>query len=574
MFKMTYYRRMQLSFLLFIFLPIIAVSVISFGLIKETMVEKLQLTNDNFLNVMIDEIGKTIDDVSFASHFIVNDTSFRKYLKSFADTGRIRSYDDYTNFTQIKEIFSLITSKPLNNNIRMYLVNRERFIISSSTEELTPVTQNLDMLLSKVDLNRPETLQWLGMATDRTTKKSSYYIARVIRDSSEGKYLSVLLIGISESYFEGLLKPVEFGKVALFDAEGQRIAGNAGLSPHESAAQSPKLRSEVTLDKTNWTLVYEASQEAFTGQISRTFYTGIAGVSLFFIIFSISSMFIARRLHRPIQKLQRVVRQFGTGNLDARLEVKGKDDIAELGQTLNTMLDQLQGLIHDIEQEQEQKRVMELEALFMQIRPHFLINTLNSIKCSLILQQDRLHSGIIDSLMSLLRAYLKVNEPATLQEECKLLGHYVDIMKIRNEIPLELTIDLEPGLEQTVIPKLVLQPLIENAIVHGLVDKPDAGIAVRAASGPHGITIEIEDNGCGMEEELRTELNRRLSSDGAEQYSSYKRVGLINVIQRLRLTFDPSASLTLCQNALGGTSAVLYLPVEDRNVFLSGGTKL
>src|SRR5690606_35533183 len=130
----------------------------------------------------------------------------------------------------------------------------------------------------------------------------------------------------------------------------------------------------------------------------------------------------------------------------------------------------------------EQKRVMELEALFMQIRPHFLINTLNSIKCSLILQEDRLHSGIIDSLMSLLRAYLKVNEPATLQEECKLLGHYVDIMKIRNEIPVELKVDLVPGLEQTVIPKLILQPIIENAIVHGLMDRPDAVITVRARS--------------------------------------------------------------------------------------------
>lgn len=574
MFKLTYYRRMQLSFLVLIFLPIIAVSVISFVLIKQTMVEKLQLSNDNFLNVMIDEIGKTIDDVTFASHFIVNDSNFRVYLEKFADTDRIRTFDDYTNFTQIRDGFSLIASKPLNNHTRMYLVNRERFIISSNTTELTPVSQNLDLLLGKVDFNRPETLQWLGMATDQSTNKSSYYIARVIHDSHDNKFLSVLLIGISESYFEGLLKPVEFGKVALFDAEGNRIAGNEDLSLHGTAPANSSLRSEVSLDKTDWTLVYEASQESFTGEISRTFYAGMAAVFLFFIIFSISSIFIAKRLHMPIQKLQRVVRQFGTGNLDARLEVKGKDDIAELGRTLNTMLDQLQGLINDIEQEQEQKRVMELEALFMQIRPHFLINTLNSIKCSLILQEDRLHSGIIDSLMSLLRAYLKVNEPATLQEECKLLGHYVDIMKIRNEIPVELKVDLEPGLEQTVIPKLILQPIIENAIVHGLMDRPDAVITVRARSADDRMTIEIEDNGCGMEEELMKELNGRLSSDDTEAYSSYERVGLINVIQRLRLTFGPSAALTLCSNPLGGTSAILHIPVGERNLFLSGGTRL
>jgi sensor histidine kinase YesM len=328
------------------------------------------------------------------------------------------------------------------------------------------------------------------------------------------------------------------------------------------------------LDKTNWTLVYEANKESFTGQISRTFYTGMGGVIFFCIIFSITSIFIAKRLHNPIQKLQRVVRQFGSGNLDARLEVKGKDDLAELSQTLNTMLDQLQHLIYDIEQEQEQKRVMELDALFMQIRPHFLINTLNSIKCSLILQKDQLHSGIIDSLMSLLRAYLKVNEPTTLQEECRLLKHYMDIMKIRNEIPVELKVDLEPGLDQLVIPKLLLQPLIENAIVHGFIDHDDAGISVYGRREESDIIIEIEDNGSGMEEAARIALNDHLQSSDSEQDASYQRVGLINVVQRMRLSFGSTASLVLCPNEMGGVTAVLRFPDPDHHVFLTGRTAL
>ncbi|WP_438347621.1 sensor histidine kinase [Paenibacillus sp. FA6] len=571
MFKMTFYRRIQISFLLFIIVPIITVSVISFILIKETMVEKLQLSNENFLNVIIDEIGKTIDDVTFASHFIVNDTSFKTYLKEFADADKLRNYDDYINFSEIKGVFSLITSKPLNNNISMYLVNRKNFIIPSNEEDLKIFSGKLDPLLEKVDINKPATLQWLGMVTDKSSNEGTYYMARVIRDSHEKEYLSVLIIGISESYFENLLKPVEFGKIVLFDALGNRIAGNTELSLHNTDPKSSTLRSEVTLDKTNWTLVYEANKEAFTGEISKTFYSGIGGVILFFILFSISSMFMARKLHRPIQKLQRVVRQFGMGNLDARVEVKGGDDIAELGHTLNTMLDQLKGLIYDIEQEQEQKRIMELDALFMQIRPHFLINTLNSIKCSLILQKDQLHSGIIDSLMSLLRAYLKINEPTTLLEECELIGHYIDIMKIRNEIPVEWVLDLEPSLKQLVIPKLMLQPLIENAIVHGLVDNPQAKISIHASREQDWIRIEIEDNGSGMEEELLSGLNDQLQFNDNEQYASYTRVGLINVVQRLRLSFGPTATMSLCHNAMGGVTAILQIPVHDRYVFLSRG---
>ncbi|MEK4473115.1 histidine kinase [Paenibacillus sp. FSL R7-0048] len=568
MFKFTYYRRIQVSFLLLIFIPLIAVSIISFVLIRDTMVEKLQLSNDNFLNVMIDELNKTIDDVTFASHFIVNDTNFRANLKSFADTERLNSYQDYVHFTQIQDVFSLINSKPLNNNIRMYLVNRKHFVISSGTENLSVINANLDKLMSRVNIHEPEILQWLGMADSGSGKSSSYYIARVIYDSREKRQVSVLLISIPESYFNKLLGPVEFGKVALFDSGGGLIAGNSELAPEGKEARG-SVRTARAIDKSNWQLIYEASEKEWSGQISRTFYSGIGLVLLLFIVFSATSMLIAKRLHSPIMKLQRVVRQFGMGNLDVRLEVKGKDEIAELGQTLNTMLDQLQGLIHDIELEQEQKRVMELEALFMQIRPHFLINTLNSIKCSLILAKDKLHSGIIDSLMSLLRAYLKVNEPATLQEECKLLGHYIDIMKIRNEIPLELEVDLEKDTEKLIVPKLILQPLVENAIVHGLVDHPAPRIVVRSRTVPDGIMIEVEDNGCGAGAEVLAGLNRRLLYKDDEQDEAYQRVGLMNVVQRLRLTYGQDTRLSLHNLPQGGVSVSLYLPQGNHQVNLS-----
>ncbi|NWL86570.1 MULTISPECIES: cache domain-containing sensor histidine kinase [unclassified Paenibacillus] len=571
MFKLTYYRRIQLSFLVLIFIPLIVVSTVSFLLIRGSMVEKLQLSNENFLNVMTDEMNKTVDDVTFASHFIVNDANVRANLKSFADTKRINNYNDYVLFTQIQDLFNLINTKPLNNNIRMYLVNRQHFVISSGTENLTGMNASVTQLMKRVDLNEPEKLQWLGMA-DSGLGNRSYYIARVIYDSREKQYVSVLLVSIAESYFSKLLSPVEFGKVAVFDSSGELISGNPELSLEENTESGHNVRTFRDISKSSWKLVYEASEKEWSGQISRTFYTGLIVVILLFLVFLMTSMVIAKRLHSPIHKLQRVVRQFGLGNLDVRLDIKGRDDIAELGRTLNTMLDQLQQLIHDIEQEQEQKRVMELEALFMQIRPHFLINTLNSIKCSLILQQDKLHSGIIDSLMSLLRAYLKVNEPTTLEEECKLLAHYVDIMKIRSEIPLKLEIDLEPKTKELIVPKLILQPLVENAIVHGFVDHPSPTIRVISRQVAGGIRIEIEDNGSGIEEETLGRLNRRLMFNDEED-GSYQRVGLINVVQRLRLTFGEEAAMTISNLQQGGTSVSLYLPLGIHHVFLSGGNE-
>ncbi len=568
--RLSYHRRIQLSFLVFIFLPIIAVSVGSYILIKDSMIEKVQLSNDNFLNVINDEIARTIDDISFSSFYIVNDTRFKEYLSDFADTKRLNSYNDYQMYKRIEDDLSLIASKTLNYNIRMFLVNREQFVISSNSEGMKNVQRNLNSLLQKVDMKQLESLQWLGLFTDSTSNKSDYFIARVIPVLHKNEPASVLLISISDSYFEGLLKPVQFGQAALFDAEGKAILNKSSINYEEIEKKNNNLRSEIVLDKTGWKLIYETTQEALTGQISRTFYTAIAGIIGLFFVFSVFSIYIAKKLYTPVQKLQRVVRQFGMGNLDMRLDVKGEDDMAELGNSVNTMLDQLQKLIADIEQEQEQKKIMELEALFMQIRPHFLINTLNSIKCSLKLQKDQLHSGVIDSLMNLLRAYLKVSEPVTLQEECRLLRHYADIMQIRNEMEIDLHFQLDRSTEQLIIPKLVLQPVVENAIVHGLVDVPKPQIFVRASWEKQDVLIVIEDNGEGIEAEQLESLNHYLQYDDPEHYSSYERVGLINVVRRLRLTFGQSASLTLQTLETGGTAAIIRIPIQDRELLATG----
>ncbi|WP_342424034.1 histidine kinase [Paenibacillus sp. FSL E2-0178] len=564
MHKLTYYRRIQLSFLLFIILPILAISVFSYTLLKQNMIEKFQLSNSNMLNVIVGEIERTIDDVTFASHYIVNDTGLRASLDNFADTGRINTYTDYTRFTKIKDSFSLITSKPLNNSIRMYLVNRAGFVISPDSENLTAMSGRLDQLMAGVDPTRPAVLQWLGLLKDETDDEGTYYIARVIGGGTKQPYTSVLLIGIKTSYFEQLLGRVEFGSPALFDSGGTRLAGDPDVAQHPENTPDSKRRLEAVLDKTDWTLVYETSEESLTGQISRAFYTGMGLVLIFTLLFSVISLFFAKRLHSPIRKLQRVARQFTMGNRDMRLDIVGKDDIAELGASFNLMLDEIEVLIANIEQEQEQKRVIELEALFMQIRPHFLINTLNSIKCSLILNSDQMHSGVIDSLMGLLRAYLKVSEPSTLEEEGRLLGYYADIMNVRNEMELQLEFTLAPELEKFVVPKLVLQPLVENAIIHGLVDREDPRIALTASQEQGTVTIVIEDNGWGMEKEELLALNRQLNDPESEEYATYQRVGLRNVIQRLRLTFGPDAAMKLCVNDQGGISAVLSIPVPDR----------
>lgn len=211
------------------------------------------------------------------------------------------------------------------------LINRERFVISPDSENLTAINSRLDQLLAEVDPSRPAVLQWLGLLEDGSENEGTYYIARVIGSGGSHSYSSILLVGIQTSYFEQLLSRVEFGTLTLFDSNEQRIAGGNTIMLHSAPLERSMFRSEAALSKTDWTLVYEASEESLTGPMSRTFYTGIGFVLIFTIIFSVISLLLAKRIHSPIQKLQRVARQFTMGNRDMRLDVKGKDDIAELG---------------------------------------------------------------------------------------------------------------------------------------------------------------------------------------------------------------------------------------------------
>ncbi len=549
--------------------------------------DKFQATNENMLNVIGTEFSKTIDDSTFASQFIVNDAGFNNYLRQFADTKRLSSYEDYENFMQIKAVFSLINSTTLTPSAQMYLINRQQFIIPSGEDTPDKVAAHLPELYSKINLQQPERLQWLGLFGDE--KASKYYIARVIQDHVSKQYMAVLLIGIEQSYFQNVLKSVQFGDVALLDVNGNRLAGSTQLHAAGTNQTDNPLRSEVVLNKYGWKLVYEMSNNVFMGIILRTFYLGLAEVILVVFVFSLFALLISKRLHRPIGQLQQVTRQFGNGKLDVRLQVKGKDELAAVSKTINLMLDRLEQSIYEMEQQQEKKRVMELEALFMQIRPHFLLNTLNSIKCSLMLKHDRLHSGMIDSLMSLLRAYMKFNTPATLQEECKLMTHYIDIMKMRSDISIQLQIDVEPPLQSLKFPKLLLQPLVENAIIHGFVDA-DADIDIDTVIDLEGndirrqqsqiwisvfqdsdqIVIEVADNGVGMDESMLQRLNENVLNCSDEPDPNYKRVGLINVAQRLKLSFGLEAKLSFAHNSYGGVTARMQIPVTASEVTISG----
>ena len=565
--KLSYYQKIQSSFIILILLPILVITILSYKTIKDNVIEKIELSNRSVLNLVSKDITKIVDDLNYVTHFYVKNDETIRTLIDFSETEKIKRYRDYENYQRVVTSFDYISIKMLNSDIHMFLVNNKEFIvpyfdgISGKTASLTVLKDHWNRLQKRINVNQASHLQSLGLVNNLNLEGDSYYyFSRIINRPENGQPLATLNIGISNGYFNRLFQSAKTGKLALFDENGKLIAGDHTISYQDADERSGEIRDEMFISISKWKLVHETSNEEVTGQITKSFFLSALLVALFFLIFLLMSLLMAKRLHRPIQKLTYVATQFGKGKHDVRFVPEGKDEINELGRTINHMLDEIKGLIEKIEQEQEEKRAIELKALFAQIRPHFLINTLNSIKCSLFINNDDEHAEKINALMSLLRAYMKIDEPSTLESEVKLLSHYIEIMRMRTEVNVELKAEMEDQVKHIELPKLLLQPFIENAIVHGFSEKSSGEITIQANKREKWVFIRISDNGGGMSDNQLLELKRMVKS--GSEVISYNRVGLMNIAKRVKLFYGPNGEIDLQRNDLGGITVVIQIPID------------
>ncbi len=274
------------------------------------------------------------------------------------------------------------------------------------------------------------------------------------------------------------------------------------------------------------------------------------------------SYIVARTVSAPISRMTEAMRQVEAGNFHARVSVTSRDEIGRLGAAFNRMQARIVELIRNIEEEQRSLRIAEINALSLQVNPHFLYNTLDLIKWSDKLGQPGEVSRIMVQLGKLLRLLMNNKaEVVALADEMALIGAYLDIQKCRYREKLFIRFDVEEGMETERIPKLTLQPLIENAIVHGLENKPGGGaLTVTARRSGDLMRFVVEDDGEGMSPET-LESVKELKPNG--MYN----IGLSNVHQRARLYGDERCGLTI-ESALGrGTTITLVLkrlePAEE-----------
>lgn len=347
-------------------------------------------------------------------------------------------------------------------------------------------------------------------------------------------------------------------------------AGNYGMTFEDLTGQ-PVPRARTSFGTTGSGKLYAFVQGNFSGisvlrLTSRASLSDeIAGMALLLLLMMFcvggAAVLFARSLsnwlYRPLDALMRAMERAGQGDMTARAPV-GEDEFGAIGGQFNQMMEKIDTLLDDLVEVRVKKRQAEIEALQQQIKPHFMYNTLNSIKFAAILQGNNEIGDLLTSFIELLEASIsKKGAFIPLSDEIHLVEDYAALQKYRYMDSFTLTCTVEPEAAGCMVPRLLLQPFVENAILHGIIPRrPDNRIAVDARVADGELHLTVSDNGKGMSE---AECRALLEND-PEDSRRFTGIGMRNVRERLRLYYGDAASFSVQTAPGAGTRFTLTLP--------------
>lgn len=282
---------------------------------------------------------------------------------------------------------------------------------------------------------------------------------------------------------------------------------------------------------------------------------------LLFVLTTIYGMLISNKFFYPINRLRLLMRQVEDGDLSVTYSTKRKDEIGSLYNGFNMMLDKINRLLVEQEKNIKKEKELELKAIQAQIKPHFLYNTLD---IALYFARESKQNQIVNILTSLINYYrISLNSGkfiVKIEEEINHIKNYLNIQMMKNYF--DIIYDIDSTIYNKGIVKITLQPLVENAIIHGLISKKEKGeLIIKGRTYKNNIYIFVKDNGVGISKSRLKKLKNNLSAseDNNESY------GVINVNSRLVLQYGKEYGLFYISRLGKGTTVVIKIPVRDIN---------
>lgn len=441
-------------------------------------------------------------------------------------------------------------------------------------------------------------LVWLGGFTDKdfaitegitTSPEAGKPIAYVsaARSFFSNNQVGTLVINVDMKYFTDIYNhanDISSNELYLIDKKGKIVShsneariGESGMIPVQSGnsvtgenkfaseERSGKQVMSYRIDSLGWGLINEIPVSAFTSDalMLRTIVLTMFVCSL--AAAAVLSRFWILKVTKPLNSLTSVVRKMGQGNLGLTLDLEMRNELGILITQFNKMSKNIYELMEQKETIQEEKRMIEIGALQSQINPHFFYNSLNTIKWMAIMAKA---DNIVESITTLgdyLQPMFSKGMFCTIQEEIDYIDNYTKIMNYRMAGGIKVELRVPAEARDCQILRFLLQPLVENAITHGLKNRSGGVIGITAEERGSEIIWSIQDNGEGMTEARLQEVKRSLvnwdSADGiSEDGNERKGIGLFNTNRRLQLHFGDHYTIQIDSKPQEGTKLTFAIP--------------
>jgi len=435
-----------------------------------------------------------------------------------------------------------------------------------------------------------------GPAAGTAGDRSLVTAARSVKSLYQSLPTAILIINVKEEKLFSLYNNLRSrlnGQIYLCDAAGVIVshanktllgAGSdaCGRIPGGTESGSVKGNNEqivyYRIPSTDWTMVKEVPIHELIGDILKLRYQLFWIVGVCFIAALVASGLWIRKIMRPMRNLMEAMGKVEKGQLDIALDDSDTNEFGRLSGGFNRMSGGIRQLIEQNREAEKEKTKAEIQMLQAQINPHFLFNTLNTIKWMSVVGRSDNITKSITALSNLLRPIFKSTAPlCALKEELAYAENFVTILNYRYGEGIEIRFEVAEGASDCAVPRFFLQPLLENAVLHGFEKTGYTGtIRIEAERREADLLVRVADDGQGMTDEKLEDLRRWMADDkpGAEATdasdasgSSAFGIGLKNVHRRIRLNFPESPGLAISRPASGGTIVGISIPIatpEDK----------
>ncbi|QUI25245.1 histidine kinase [Vallitalea pronyensis] len=593
--KMRLYRfkhvqtKMLLVILIFLVLPLLIISYRYSKTTEDILREQIKKENARDLEQLNKVIEDELDKVVKAMNFFAINKQVKEVL--FNGTPSIEA-DEWEKLQHYYKNYLVINDS--------FNIARET-ILSEYNNTLTLFDFQNNIYTSLPKRNSDKDIAWREQTWFADSMKDKGYqswvfhwdhdkhvylitLARLINESAELSWRGVMTITYEEQDLiydlltgenDDNILVVDKGGTVVSDVEREHIGTNLAAKPYVNAILY-KNRNHFSYEEdgnhqfisytknslTGWYLIKVSNYENLFSQVIDQRSKNLILLLGVLLIFIIISYILIYSITLPLKKLMLQMQDVEQGKFDLTVPVKGRDEIAQLGKRFNITIHQINQLIRNIQQEKEKEKALMLQVLYAQINPHFLFNTLNTIKWIAVINQAPNVADLIASLGRLLEMSIgKMNECIPIGDEIENINSYLNIQKARYNQQFTMSITLQEGIKTWMVPKLILQPLVENTLIHGIKGQEEKNIhiEIKGYIEDENLCFRVEDNGVGVEPEHLKQLVASMEKN--ETKGRYSGIGLGNVHQRIKLMFGEAYGLKLFSQIGKGIKITIVLPI-------------